>query len=80
MPGMIEGRWLLNGLGDEQYQRVKQSFTETSLLGKICSSEEIANSLLWLLDPSCIMTGQVVTVDAGFSLGKPPTPSVSNRQ
>jgi len=80
MPGMIEGRWLLNGLGDEQYQRVKQSFTETSLLGKICSSEEIANSLLWLLDPSCIMTGQVVTVDAGFSLGKPPTPSVSKRQ
>ena len=80
MPGMIEGRWLLDGLGPDLYQRVKQSFTETSLLGKICSPEEIAHSLLWLLDPSCIMTGQVVTVDAGFTLGKPPTPTASNRQ
>lgn len=80
MPGMIEGRWLLEGLGPELYQRVKQSFTETSLLEKICTPEEIANSLIWLLDPSCIMTGQVVTVDAGFMLGKPPTPTASNRK
>ena len=32
----------------------------------------IAAAIAWLLDPACLMTGQLMVVDGGFSLGKPP--------
>ncbi len=72
MPGMIEGRWMREGLGDAQYQAVRESFSRNALLEKVCTPQDIASAIVWLLDPSCIMTGQCVSVDAGFTLGRPP--------
>lgn len=72
LPGLIEGRWMRDGLGDEAYQRVKEQYAETSLLGAVATPEHIAAAIAWLLDPACLMTGQLMVVDAGFSLGKPP--------
>ncbi len=72
LPGLIEGRWMRDGLGDEAYQRVKAQFADTALLGRVCTPENIAGTIGWLLDPDCMMTGQLVVVDAGFMLGRPP--------
>ena len=72
LPGMIEGRWMRGGLGDEAYERVKAQFSATSLLGRISTPEQIAAAVVWLLDPNCQMTGQLMVVDAGFTLGRPP--------
>lgn len=72
LPGLIEGRWMRDGLGEEAYQRVKGQYAETSLLGTVATPEHIAAAIAWLLDPACLMTGQLMVVDAGFSLGKPP--------
>jgi 3-oxoacyl-[acyl-carrier protein] reductase len=72
LPGMIEGRWMRDGLGDEAYQRVKTQYAQTSLLEKVATPEEIAAAVAWLLDPACIMTGQLMVVDGGFTLAKPP--------
>ena len=72
LPGMIEGRWMRGGLGDEAYERVKTQFAATSLLGQISTPEQIAAAVVWLLDPNCVMTGQLMVVDAGFTLGRPP--------
>lgn len=72
MPGMIEGRWMREGLGDTQYEVVRQNFSRNALLEKVCTPQDIASAIVWLLDPACIMTGQCVTVDAGFTLGRPP--------
>ena len=72
LPGMIEGRWMRGGLGDEAYERVKAQFSATSLLGRISTPEQIAAAVVWLLDPNCLMTGQLMVVDAGFTLGRPP--------
>ena len=73
LPGLIEGRWMREGLGDEAaYRRVKDGYAATSLLGRVSTSEDIAQAIVWLLDPGCLMTGQLMVVDAGFLLGKPP--------
>lgn len=73
LPGLIEGRWMRDGLGDEEaYQRVKNGYAAGSLLECVSTSEEIASAIGWLLDPACQMTGQLMVVDAGFILGKPP--------
>lgn len=72
LPGLIEGRWLRDGLGQEVYERVKNQYADTSLLEKVATPQQIAAAIGWLLDPACLMTGQLMVVDAGFSLGKPP--------
>lgn len=73
LPGMIEGRWMRDGLGDAAYERVKTQFADTALLGTVCTPEQIAATIAWLIDPDCMMTGQLVVVDAGFTLGRPPS-------
>jgi 3-oxoacyl-[acyl-carrier protein] reductase len=80
LPGLIEGRWMRDGLGDEaSYQRVKNGYAATSLLERVSTPEDIAHAIAWLLDPACLMTGQLMVVDAGFLLGKPPSATGTTR-
>jgi 3-oxoacyl-[acyl-carrier protein] reductase len=72
LPGLIEGRWMRDGLGDEAYERVKGQYADTALLGRVATPQHIASAICWLLDPACLMTGQLMVVDSGFSMGKPP--------
>ena len=72
LPGMIEGRWMREGVGEAAYERVKAQFSDTALLGQVSTPEHIARAICWLLDPDCMMTGQLMVVDAGFTLGRPP--------
>lgn len=72
LPGLIEGRWMRDGLGDAAYERVKDSYAATALLERVATPEHIASAIGWLLDEHCLMTGQLMVVDGGFSLGKPP--------
>lgn len=72
LPGLIEGRWMRDGLGDETYQRVKGQYADSALLERVATPQHIAAAIAWLLDQACLMTGQLMVVDAGFSLGKPP--------
>lgn len=73
LPGMIEGRWMREGLGEEAYERVKDQFSAAAALGKISTPEQIASAICWLLEPDSIVTGQLITVDAGLTLGRPPS-------
>ena len=74
LPGLIEGRWMRDGLGnDEAYERVKSQFAATAALGKVSKPEHIANAVCWLLEENSMVTGQLIPVDAGFMLGKPPS-------
>ena len=73
LPGMIEGRWMRGGLGDEAYERVKDQYSANSLLGCISTTDQIASAVVWLLEPGSMVTGQQIVVDGGFMLGKPPS-------
>ena len=71
LPGMIQGRWMKEGLGDEAYEKAKQQFANSSLLGEVATPEHVASSVCWLLDKDCLMTGQLIVVDGGFTLARP---------
>lgn len=73
LPGMIQGRWVKNGIGEENYERVKKQYGESSALGTVCTPEQVADVIGWLVTGADVITGQLITVDAGLSLGKPPT-------
>jgi len=72
LPGMIEGRWMRDGLGGTAYERVKAEYAAASLLEKVATVEQVAAAVAWLLEPACLMTGQLMVVDGGFLLAKPP--------
>lgn len=73
LPGMIQGRWMKEGLGEVAYEQVKAQFADSSLLGEVATPEHVASAIVWLLDPMCLMTGQLMVVDGGFTLGRPPS-------
>ena len=67
-PGFITGRWLKQGFG-ESYEAVKQSTERKSLLGKVCSPDDVAAAILGLATGSPLITGQVIVVDGGMLVG-----------
>jgi 3-oxoacyl-[acyl-carrier protein] reductase len=71
LPGLIQTRWLKNGLGDEAYARVRDGWADASALQKTCTAEDVAQTIVWLTDEAALMTGQLITVDGGFLLGRP---------
>ena len=73
LPGFIEGRWLLEGLGSAAYEQVRQRFAGDSALQTVCTPAQVADAIGWLIDGAAIVTGQLITVDAGMTLGRPPT-------
>ncbi len=71
LPGMIEGRWLSDGLGEETYQRIKTEWAQGAALGRVATAGDIAAIIAFLIDDANVMTGQLVTADCGMQLGRP---------
>ena len=67
-PGFIEGEWLKKGMGLEMYEAVKLRVQTTTPLKKTCTPESVAEVIVYLVEKSELMTGQLVTVDGGASL------------
>jgi NAD(P)-dependent dehydrogenase (short-subunit alcohol dehydrogenase family) len=38
----------------------------------LCTPEDIASTIRWLVSDASAVTGQLVTVDAGAMIGRPP--------
>lgn len=72
LPGLIDTRWLPAGLGAETFETVKQNFANASALNDVCSADDIADAVTFLVADALKMTGQLITVDAGFLLGRAP--------
>jgi 3-oxoacyl-[acyl-carrier protein] reductase len=71
LPGLIQTRWLKNGLGDEAYARVRDGWADAAALQKTCTAEDVAQTIVWLAADAPLITGQLLTVDGGFLLGRP---------
>lgn len=82
-PAFIQGRWLMNALGD-RYEDAKATWEQTSPLQKAPTAEEVAEVVLWLVEAAVITTGQVIVCDTGTSLGSargvhtPPPPGTGS--
>jgi 3-oxoacyl-[acyl-carrier protein] reductase len=69
LPGFTETRWLKEGLG-EQYNKGRESYADRSALRTTMTPEEVAATIVSLLEAKKI-TGQLLTIDAGFGIGRP---------
>ena len=68
LPGFTETRWLKEGLGDA-YEPAREAYCQQSALETTLTPEEVATSVVALLQ-SPKTTGQLLTVDAGRSIGR----------
>lgn len=72
LPGLIDSRWFIAGIGEEAFETMKTRFAEASALGEVCTPEDVAEGIVYLAAEATKTTGQFLTVDAGFMLGRPP--------
>lgn len=68
-PGLIQSRWLKNGLGDEKYAAAVKRIETTTPLQKASTPEDIADAVLWLVEGAAHVTGEAILVDSGLHLG-----------
>lgn len=71
-PGFVETRWLQEAIGPG-YESAKARYMSNAPLQKVCTPEDIARAVLWLLEGSDLVTGEFILVDAGAHLGGSPT-------
>ncbi len=54
-------------------QAILDSFAKEYPLGRVGTSEDIANAAVWIASDQCFMTGQVFQVNGGLTLRRNPT-------
>lgn len=72
-PGMITTRWFVEGIGADGYEKMKEQYEQSTPLGRACSPEDVAESVLWLLEGARTITGELILLDSGMHLGRAPT-------
>jgi len=66
-PGWMEGRWMEAALG-EAYARLMQRRAQRTPLGRVARPEDVAQTILSLIEQNDFVTGQVLVVDGGYSI------------
>jgi 3-oxoacyl-[acyl-carrier protein] reductase len=72
-PAMIDTRWNRAGLGDERYEALLDNVKRTVPLRHALEAEDVARTLVWLVEGADYITGEVIMVDSGMHLGMAPT-------
>jgi 3-oxoacyl-[acyl-carrier protein] reductase len=67
-PGMIESRWLREGLGENMYLAVKKRFEESTPLRKVAQPDHIARVVISLVWDCELVTGETIMIDGGLHL------------
>ncbi|MEC9432309.1 MAG: SDR family oxidoreductase [Pseudomonadota bacterium] len=73
LPGMIATGWFEKGLGADAARATRARAEAGAALGAVCTAEDVAGTVLFLALDAIRMTGQLVQLDAGATLG-PPAP------
>lgn len=68
-PGFIQSRWLRNGLGEADYNKMKDDMEQRTLLRQAGTPEQMAEAALFFLTSASNITGEILIVDAGSHLG-----------
>lgn len=71
LPGLIDGDWAFSTWGggdDEQYAGLKKMFEDQTPLEHVVTPGDVADAIMSLLTGSDYVTGQLVTIDSGFTL------------
>ncbi len=68
-PGFITGRWWSEAVPSDAYELIKQGAASRSPLQAVCEPEDVSDAILSLLTGSDLVTGQVLVVDGGMTIG-----------
>jgi 3-oxoacyl-[acyl-carrier protein] reductase len=73
-PGFVETRWLQQAIG-ERYEAAKARQIANAPLQKVCTPDDVARAVVWLLEGAELVTGEFIIVDGGNHLdGAPAKP------
>jgi 3-oxoacyl-[acyl-carrier protein] reductase len=71
-PGLITTRWFVEGIGQEGYEKIKATYESNAPLARASTPEDVAETILWLIDGARTVTGELVLLDSGVHLGGAP--------
>jgi len=71
-PGMIQSRWLQNGMGEERYNATLNHQLKSNPIQKVSTPEDNAQVILMFIAGSDLVTGETMMVDGGMHLGFAP--------
>ncbi len=69
-PGMIETRWLKQGWGEEQYDKMRAKVINAVPLADVSQPEDIADAAVWFVEGARMITGEIIILDGGMHLGR----------
>ena len=67
-PGFIQGEWLKEGMGEERYAQVLAMSEQRAPLGRTCTAETVAETILCFVANTSIVTGESLILDGGSHL------------
>jgi NAD(P)-dependent dehydrogenase (short-subunit alcohol dehydrogenase family) len=67
-PGFIEGRWLRSGFGEQAYESSRKRYSDVVPLGSTAQPDDIAETIVWLIEGARLVTGETIMVDGGMHL------------
>lgn len=67
-PGMVEGEWLQEGLGEEVYDLVKQHFEKQASTGQVMNATTVAENIWYFANSAPNVTGEQLLLDGGATL------------
>ncbi len=70
-PGLIEGRWLREGLGEKVYDALRERYRSTAPLQRTAQPEDVAETIAWLVEGAQLVTGELLLLDAGMHIAVP---------
>ena len=65
-PGFVTGRWWTELKGQEAHDSVKATLEESVPLHAVCAPEDVAGSIMGIIEGADLMTAQVIVVDGGM--------------
>jgi 3-oxoacyl-[acyl-carrier protein] reductase len=65
-PGWMEGDWMVRALGDN-YDRLMERRAKQTPLKRCATAEDVADTVLGLVNGLRFVNGQVIVIDGGFS-------------
>ncbi len=69
-PGLITTRWFTDGIGAENYEKMKSQYEQSTPLGRACTAEDVAETVVWLVVGARTVTGELILLDSGLHLGR----------
>jgi 3-oxoacyl-[acyl-carrier protein] reductase len=68
-PGLIQTRWFVDGVGQDNYEKIKAAVEAGVPLQRSSTADDVAEAIVWLVTGANTVTGELVMLDAGMHLG-----------